>query len=120
MRDSWARNATLALPLREGRIRTQIGFFRFGRYRLSNSAKAEFDGRSPTANSGRGNHAGGSHGEVVTPPRKSLPLRASDLSALPQGEGWAFVAAASRPRSAYRPFTSRGTSKANRLSHRPK
>src|SRR5690348_1816290 len=30
----------------------------------------------------------GSRGEVATPPRKSLPLRVSDLSALPQGEGW--------------------------------
>src|SRR5262249_6596999 len=28
-------------------------------------------------------------GEVVTPPRKSRSLRARDLSALPQGEGWA-------------------------------
>src|SRR6202521_2649909 len=32
-------------------------------------------------------------GEVVPPPRKSLPLRGIDLSALPQGEGWEFVAA---------------------------
>jgi hypothetical protein len=32
---------------------------------------------------------------VVTPPRKSQPLRASDLSALPQGEGWESVAALS-------------------------
>ena len=41
-------------------ICTQIGFFRFGRDWLSNSAKAEFDRRSPTGNSGRGNHAGSS------------------------------------------------------------
>src|SRR5258708_12781802 len=66
-------------------------------------------GRSPTANSGRGNHAGSSHGEVVTPPRKSLSLRASDLSALPQGEGWPFVAPASPPLSPCPPSPSPAT-----------
>ena len=44
-------------------------------------------------------------GEVVTPPRKSLPLRAIDLSALPQGEGWAaFVAPLSRSGPPYQPL----------------
>ena len=41
---------------------------------------------------------------MVTPPRKSLPLRASDLSALPQGEGWQSVPAPLTSRSACRPF----------------
>src|SRR3984893_13728079 len=87
MRDSWARNATLALPLREGRIRTQIGFFRFGRHRLSNSAKAEFDGRSPTANSGRGSHIGRCTRRGGYPSPKTAPAsRQRFLSALPQGE----------------------------------
>src|SRR5579872_1121321 len=56
-----------ALPLREGRIcRAQRQQIRGGVTTL-----------------------GSSPGKVVTPPRKSLPLRVSDLSALPQGEGWA-------------------------------
>src|SRR5579871_6206367 len=52
---------------------------------------AEFAEPKATANSGRGSHLGNRNSEVATPPRKSLPLRASDLSALPQAEGWGRV-----------------------------
>jgi hypothetical protein len=65
-------------------------------------------GRSPTANSGRGRHAVSSRDHVATPPRKSLPLRVSDLSALPQGEGWESLGALSTSRCAYRRCASPG------------
>jgi hypothetical protein len=46
---------------------------------------------SDSANWSKGNAAGKSRGDVVTPPRKSLPLAVSHVPALPQGPGWAFV-----------------------------